>query len=57
MAALASETIVQYVPHERVEEFRSKGWVAEDGDVPCHHNRWSRLMVWRGEGEPPEEAK
>lgn len=35
-----------------VEEFRKKGWEPDDGDEVCHHSRWSRLMVWKGEGEP-----
>ena len=42
----------RYVRLSEVADFESKGWIVA-GDLGPVHGRWSILMKWAGEGEPP----
>ena len=45
---------LSYVPGSRIEEFLSVGWrPIEFGDF-VHHDAYSTIMIWGGEGNPPE---
>lgn len=43
----------RFVSHNRVEAFTAAGWI-DRGPSPGHHGAHSRVMVWEGEGDPPD---
>lgn len=43
----------QFVPHARIAAFEAIGWKLK-GDAGAHHSVWSVVMVWEGEGNPPQ---
>ncbi len=47
----------RYVRHNDVERYTALGWREVDDLRPCHHDFWSTIMRWEGEGEPKEPEK
>ncbi len=45
---------LRYVIHAEVEKFLAQGWEISDDLQGTSHGRWSVLMRWTGEGEPPQ---
>ncbi len=46
---------LRYVAHSEIEKYRALGWEISDDLSGTSHGRWSVLMCWKGEGEPPNE--
>lgn len=46
------------VPHAHVEDWKREGWVVSDSAPVPHHDFYTRMMEWKGDGEPkmPEVA-
>jgi hypothetical protein len=44
----------KYVRGEDIPEWEDKGWEASDATTACHHNAYSIIMKWTGDGDPPE---
>ena len=51
-------TVFRYVRHHDVERYTAIGWQKVELR-PCHHDFWSTILVWKGDGEPidPEREK
>ncbi len=43
----------RYVRHADVAAYEANGW-AFAADLGPTHGHWSVLMIWTGEGDPPE---
>ena len=48
--------IFRFVPNAHAGEWQSLGW-EDRGPAPGHHGHWSRVMIWRGEGEVKEPER
>ena len=46
---------LRYVVHSEIEKYKALGWEISDDLSGTSHGRWSVLMQWKGEGEPPNE--
>lgn len=45
----------RYVRHHAIERYEELGWRRVETRL-CHHDFWSIIMEWPGDGEPPEPA-
>lgn len=52
-----TEIIYRYVRHYDVERYTAIGWKRVENLAPCHHDHWSTILQWAGEGEPKEPEK
>jgi hypothetical protein len=52
-------TTYRYVRHHDVDRYTAIGWQEVDELRPCHHDFWSTILVWKGDGDPiePEREK
>lgn len=46
-------TYLRYVPYDDIEAWQAKGWRVLGG-MYGHHAAFAVLMVFSGDGEPPE---
>ncbi len=46
--------VVRYVRHSLIPAYEDLGWEIVDDCWCYHHDHYSRLMQWIGEGEPVE---
>ena len=44
---------LRYVPGPRLAEWEALGWRHVDDGKIYHHDHYSCLCEWKGEGEPP----
>lgn len=44
---------LQYVSHDRVQEYEQRGWCVTDGLVNTHHGEYATLMSWPHRTPPP----
>lgn len=49
--------IFRYVPHARVQDYQSLGWVIVGSRENNPHSFWAIPMRWIGEGDPQEPRK
>ena len=48
---------LRYVPYSRVAAYEALGWVRVPVRRAVHHDAYSVLLEWAGEGEPREPVE
>ena len=52
-----SDRIFCFAPLDLLDRFLAQGWTIEPSEKPTHHEAYSRIVEWRGPGDPPPIPK